>query len=70
MTKLGARDRAQLVVFAYQTGLARTPRPGRELGLGMSVPPGPVAGLLGPKPQTHAPNARAYCRMVCETGGG
>ena len=27
MTKLGARDRAQLVVFAYQTGLARAPRP-------------------------------------------
>jgi DNA-binding NarL/FixJ family response regulator len=27
MTKLGARDRAQLVVFAYQTGLARVPRP-------------------------------------------
>jgi DNA-binding NarL/FixJ family response regulator len=26
MTKLGARDRAQLVVFAYQTGLARPPR--------------------------------------------
>lgn len=26
MTKLGARDRAQLVVFAYQTGLARAPR--------------------------------------------
>jgi DNA-binding NarL/FixJ family response regulator len=23
MTKLGARDRAQLVVFAYETGLAR-----------------------------------------------
>ena len=31
MTKLGARDRAQLVVLAYQTGLARAPRPGREL---------------------------------------
>jgi DNA-binding NarL/FixJ family response regulator len=27
MTKLGARDRAQLVVLAYQTGLARPPRP-------------------------------------------
>jgi DNA-binding NarL/FixJ family response regulator len=27
MTKLGARDRAQLVVLAYQTGLARAPRP-------------------------------------------
>ena len=27
MTKLGARDRAQLVVFAYQTGLARAPGP-------------------------------------------
>ena len=27
MTKLGARDRAQLVVIAYQTGLARAPRP-------------------------------------------
>jgi DNA-binding NarL/FixJ family response regulator len=26
MTKLGARDRAQLVVLAYQTGLARVPR--------------------------------------------
>ena len=25
MTKLGARDRAQLVVLAYQTGLARPP---------------------------------------------
>lgn len=27
MTKLGARDRAQLVVLAYQTGLARAPHP-------------------------------------------
>ncbi|GIH21605.1 response regulator transcription factor [Rugosimonospora africana] len=27
MTKLGARDRAQLVVLAYQSGLARAPRP-------------------------------------------
>jgi DNA-binding NarL/FixJ family response regulator len=27
MTKLGARDRAQLVVLAYQAGLARVPRP-------------------------------------------
>jgi len=27
MTKLGARDRAQLVVLAYQTGLARVARP-------------------------------------------
>ncbi|MGH3297779.1 MAG: response regulator transcription factor, partial [Trebonia sp.] len=27
MTKLGARDRAQLVVLAYQTGLGRAPRP-------------------------------------------
>lgn len=26
MTKLGARDRAQLVVIAYQTGLARAPQ--------------------------------------------
>ena len=30
MTKLGARDRAQLVVFAYQTGIARAPRPGPQ----------------------------------------
>jgi DNA-binding NarL/FixJ family response regulator len=34
MTKLGARDRAQLVVFAYQTGLVRprvlTERPGQH----------------------------------------
>lgn len=34
MTKLGARDRAQLVVFAYQSGLvrprARTERPGQR----------------------------------------
>lgn len=28
MTKLGARDRAQLVVLAYQTGLNRAPRSG------------------------------------------
>ncbi|MBG0560152.1 response regulator transcription factor [Actinoplanes aureus] len=27
MTKLGARDRGQLVVFAYRWGLARVPRP-------------------------------------------
>jgi DNA-binding NarL/FixJ family response regulator len=27
MTKLHARDRAQLVVFAYQAGLARPPAP-------------------------------------------
>ncbi|MEU7635221.1 response regulator transcription factor [Streptomyces sp. NPDC039016] len=31
MTKLGARDRAQLVVIAYQTGLA-CPEPGRPAG--------------------------------------
>jgi DNA-binding NarL/FixJ family response regulator len=30
MTKLGARDRAQLVVLAYQTGLASPPRAGRD----------------------------------------
>jgi DNA-binding NarL/FixJ family response regulator len=30
MTKLGARDRAQLVVLAYQTGLARAPRACRD----------------------------------------
>jgi DNA-binding NarL/FixJ family response regulator len=29
MTKLGARDRAQLVVFAYQTGLVSARDPGR-----------------------------------------
>jgi DNA-binding NarL/FixJ family response regulator len=28
MTKLNARDRAQLVVLAYRTGLASIPRPG------------------------------------------
>ncbi|NUQ99970.1 MAG: response regulator transcription factor, partial [Streptomyces sp.] len=27
MTKLGARDRAQLVVIAYQSGLVRASRP-------------------------------------------
>jgi DNA-binding NarL/FixJ family response regulator len=27
MTKLNARDRAQLVVFAYRNGLAAIPRP-------------------------------------------
>jgi hypothetical protein len=27
MTNVGARDRAQLVVLAYQTGLAHKPRP-------------------------------------------
>lgn len=27
MAKLGARDRAQLVVVAYQTGFARSPSP-------------------------------------------
>lgn len=33
MTKLGARDRAELVVFAYQTGLVtpRDPGPARHL---------------------------------------
>lgn len=31
MTKLHARDRAQLVVFAYQTGLVRPTPPGREV---------------------------------------
>ena len=35
MIKLGARDRAQLVVFAYQTGLV-TPR-ARRAGPGPSV---------------------------------
>jgi len=29
MTKLGARDRAQLVVFAYQAGLPGAQAPGR-----------------------------------------
>ena len=32
MTKLGARDRAQLVVFAYQSGLVDTPRGGTVRG--------------------------------------
>jgi DNA-binding NarL/FixJ family response regulator len=31
MTKLNARDRAQLVVFAYRNGLASIPRPSRDL---------------------------------------
>ena len=30
MTKLNARDRAQLVVFAYRNGLAAIPRPADE----------------------------------------
>ena len=30
MTKLGARDRAQLVVIAYQSGLVATPSNGRN----------------------------------------
>jgi DNA-binding NarL/FixJ family response regulator len=30
MVKLGARDRAQLVVFAYQMGLVVTPPTGRS----------------------------------------
>jgi DNA-binding NarL/FixJ family response regulator len=29
MTKLNARDRAQLVVIAYQSGLVQTPPPQR-----------------------------------------
>jgi len=38
MTKVGARDRAQLVVMAYQTGLARSPaRPKRVLPDGVAV---------------------------------
>ncbi|ONK12375.1 response regulator transcription factor [Streptomyces sp. MP131-18] len=32
MTKLGARDRAQLVVLAYETGLVRAGDPGRSAG--------------------------------------
>jgi hypothetical protein len=32
MIKLGARDRAQLVVFAYQTGLVAPRAPGQALG--------------------------------------
>ena len=32
MTKLGARDRAQLVVFAYQSGLVSARDPGRPAG--------------------------------------
>jgi DNA-binding NarL/FixJ family response regulator len=32
MTKLGCRDRAQLVVIAYQTGLVRPGDPERDLG--------------------------------------
>jgi hypothetical protein len=40
MTKLGARDRAQLIVFGYEAGLAR-PRVGRS-GVRASQPLGPV----------------------------
>jgi Bacterial regulatory proteins, luxR family len=39
MTKLGARDRAQLVVFAYQTGLARAPRPGPQSAVRRALDP-------------------------------
>ena len=41
MTKLGGRDRAQLVVAAYESGLVRPARDGAEPGPAM--PPGPAA---------------------------
>ncbi|ARF65937.1 DNA-binding response regulator [Streptomyces violaceoruber] len=47
MTKLGARDRAQLVVLAYETGLVKAGEPGRPAG---GVPPalvGPAAYFSG-----------------------
>jgi DNA-binding NarL/FixJ family response regulator len=42
MTKLGARDRAQLVVIAYQSGLTRAPQPRPKT----TVPP-PGSGRFG-----------------------
>lgn len=47
MTKLGARDRAQLVVLAYETGLVKAGEPRRPAG---GVPPalvGPAAYVSG-----------------------
>ena len=38
MIKLGARDRAQLVVFAYQTGLVAPAPPGRPRAVNLAVP--------------------------------
>jgi hypothetical protein len=47
LAKLGARDRAQLVIVAYETGLVRPlPEPGREPGRSAG-PPGPS----GPRPR-------------------
>jgi DNA-binding NarL/FixJ family response regulator len=54
MTKLGARDRAQLVVLAYQTGLARPPRPSRELPPPRGRPRAPRRGIAaGESPLPH-----------------
>jgi len=55
MTKVGARDRAQLVVVAYQTGLARFPArakrvlPGRACGLTAGVGQPQREAMVGPR---------------------
>ncbi len=41
MTKLGSRDRAQLVVFAYQTGLVNPTSPARTPAQQADPPPQP-----------------------------
>jgi DNA-binding CsgD family transcriptional regulator len=55
MTKVGARDRAQRVVVAYQTGLARFPArakrvlPGRACGLTAGVGQAQREAMVGPR---------------------
>jgi DNA-binding NarL/FixJ family response regulator len=54
MTKLAARDRAQLVVIAYSTGLATPPTPGTTQHSGTTPPPAPTPT---PTPGTTRPPA-------------
>jgi DNA-binding NarL/FixJ family response regulator len=70
MTKVGARDRAQLVVVAYQTGLSRSPARAKR------VLPGRARGcrVEGRRPKAAAQwwaNVRSRGRLVgCRRSGG
>ena len=56
MTKLGARDRAQLVVFAYESGLVRPGWSGSSAFVGLSPTATTAAGVAAKHPPGGRPS--------------